>query len=72
MLHVKDINKYTGYIRGGCSPLAMKKQYRTFIDNSAKELETIIFSGGKIGMQIEANPMEIAEIIKAEFADVTT
>ena len=72
MLHVKDINKYTGYIRGGCSPLAMKKQYRTFIDNSAKELETIIFSGGKIGMQIEANPIEIAEIIKAEFADVTT
>ena len=72
MLHVKDINKYTGYIRGGCSPLAMKKQYRTYIDNSAKELETIIFSGGKIGMQIEANPIEIAEIIKAEFADVTT
>ena len=71
MLHVKDINTYTGYIRGGCSPLAMKKQYKTFIDNSAMEFDTIIFSGGKIGLQIEANALEIAKVINAEFGDLT-
>ncbi|MFB6466309.1 Cys-tRNA(Pro) deacylase [Cytobacillus sp. Hz8] len=53
MIHVKDIQKWTGYIRGGCSPIGMKKQYRTLIDQSAENLETIIVSGGKIGIQIE-------------------
>ena len=72
MLHVKDINRYTGFIRGGCSPLAMKKQYKTFIDNSATEFDTIIFSGGKIGMQIETNALEVAKVINAEFADLTS
>lgn len=67
MIHVKDINKFTGYIRGGCSPLAMKKLYKTFIHESAKKFESIIFSGGKIGLQIEANPIEIAKIINAKF-----
>ena len=71
MIHVKDINKHTGYIRGGCSPLAMKKLYKTFIHESAKELGFIIFSGGKIGTQIEANPRQIADSINAEFKDIT-
>lgn len=71
MIHVKDINKYTGYIRGGCSPLAMKKEYKTVIDTSAEGLEKIIFSGGKIGLQIEANPKEVAKVIKAEFAELS-
>jgi Cys-tRNA(Pro)/Cys-tRNA(Cys) deacylase len=53
MLEVKDINKYTGYIRGGCSPIGMKKKYKTFIDNSCNNIERIIVSGGKIGIQIE-------------------
>ena len=53
MLEVKDINKYTGYIRGGCSPIGMKKKYKTFIDNSCNNIESIIVSGGKIGVQIE-------------------
>ena len=70
MIHVKDINKYTGYIRGGCSPLAMKKEYKTVIDISAEGLEKIIFSGGKIGLQIEANPKEVAEVVNAEFAEL--
>lgn len=70
MIHVKDINKYTGYIRGGCSPLAMKKLYKTFIHESAKDFETIIFSGGKIGMQIEANAEGIAKSINAKFEDI--
>lgn len=70
MIHVKDINKHTGYIRGGCSPLAMKKQYKTFIHKSAESLNIIIFSGGKIGMQIEANPKSIANAISAKFEDI--
>ena len=71
MIHVKDINKYTGYIRGGCSPLAMKKEYKTVIDISAEGLEKIIFSGGKIGLQIEANPKEVAKVVNAEFAELS-
>lgn len=71
MLHVKDINKHTGYIRGGCSPLAMKKFYKTFIDESAKGLENMIFSGGKIGLQIEANPNDIIKVVKGLFEELT-
>lgn len=70
MIHVKDINKYTGYIRGGCSPLAMKKLYKTFFHKSAENLDKIIFSGGKIGLQIEANPKEVAQAINAKFEDI--
>lgn len=70
MIHVKDINKYTGYIRGGCSPLAMKKLYKTFIHSSAQELDKFVFSGGKIGLQIEANPNDVANSIGAKFEDI--
>lgn len=56
MLAVKDLQKYTGYIRGGCSPIGMKKQYPTFIDESALDLSEIIVSGGKIGTQIVLEP----------------
>ena len=70
MIHVKDINKCTGYIRGGCSPLAMKKLYKTFIHESAKDLDKMVFSGGKIGLQIEANPKEVSDIINAQFENV--
>ena len=70
MIHVKDINKHTGYIRGGCSPLAMKKLYKTFFHKSAENLDKIIFSGGKIGLQIEANPKEVAKSINAKFEDI--
>lgn len=56
MLPVKDIQKFTGYIRGGCSPVGMKKNYPTFLDESAREHETIIVSAGKIGFQVELSP----------------
>jgi len=52
MIAVNDINKYTGYIRGGCSPIGQKKKYRTFIDISAQDIGEIVVSGGKIGVQI--------------------
>ena len=70
MIHVKDINKYTGYIRGGCSPLAMKKSFKTFFHESAKNFDSIIFSGGKIGSQIEANAEDVVKAINAEFENI--
>ena len=52
MVHVKDINAVTGYIRGGCTPIGMKKQYKTVIHSSAQDFEQIIVSGGKLGAQL--------------------
>lgn len=62
MIPVKDILKWTGYIRGGCSPVGMKSNYQTFIDKRAGELDTIVVSGGRIGTQIE---MKIEKLIEA-------
>ncbi len=71
MIHVKDINSVTGYIRGGCTAIGMKKQYVTRVDASARELDTIIVSGGKIGSQIELNPMDFLKACKGELAEIT-
>lgn len=71
MLHVKDINAVTGYIRGGCTAIGMKKQYTTRIADSALTLEKIIVSGGKLGMQLELAPKDLALAANAEFADIT-
>jgi len=62
MVAVKDIQKLTGYIRGGCSPIGMKKMYTSFIDGSAEKLTHIIVSGGKIGMQIEISPSDLQSV----------
>ncbi len=70
MIPVKDIQKLTGYIRGGCSPVGMKKQYPSFIDAKAQELELIIVSGGKIGMQMELKVDDLQKAIGAELADL--
>lgn len=70
MIHVKDINSITGYIRGGCSPLGMKKVFRTFVQEEALLFETIVFSGGKIGAQIEMNPNDLQKVIDCSFVDV--
>jgi Cys-tRNA(Pro)/Cys-tRNA(Cys) deacylase len=70
MIAVKDIQKVTGYIRGGCSPLGMKKEYRTFIDSSADSLENIIVSGGRIGSQIELKVEDLKIAANAELKDV--
>lgn len=71
MIHVKDINKVTGYIRGGCSPIGMKKQFVTVFDKSAENIETIIVSAGKIGYQIEFAPKDLIEIVGAKTAEIT-
>ncbi|NFG24218.1 Cys-tRNA(Pro) deacylase [Clostridium botulinum] len=70
MIHVRDINKITGYIRGGCSPIGMKKVFKTFVHNTALNCETIVFSGGKIGSQIEMNPRQLENILDCTFVDL--
>lgn len=70
MLPVKDLQKHTGYIRGGCSPLGMKKQYPTVIDSKAECLEQMIVSAGKIGFQVELAPKDLHKLANAVFADV--
>ena len=67
MIHVNDIMKYTGYIRGGCSPIGQKRQYKTFIHESAKELDFIIISAGKIGFQIKINPNDLLSVVEGRF-----
>lgn len=71
MIPVADINKVTGYIRGGCSPIGMKKQFMTVIDASCKGFDSIIFSAGKIGYQVEVSPIELAYFINANIEDIT-
>ncbi|WP_288526283.1 Cys-tRNA(Pro) deacylase [uncultured Clostridium sp.] len=68
MIAVKDILKYTGYIRGGCSPIGLKRDYRTFIHESAKDLDFMIVSAGKIGHQIKMNPKDLVSVVEGEFA----
>lgn len=71
MLHVKDLLKWTGYVRGGCSPIGMKKLYPTFIDASAEPLDTIIFSAGKIGAQIETTLANVVAVTNAKVEALT-
>lgn len=70
MLHVKDINQVTGYIRGGCTAIGMKKQYVTRVAEEAILQEKIIVSGGRLGMQIELAPDALLQATGAEYADL--
>ncbi|MCL1699743.1 Cys-tRNA(Pro) deacylase [Lysinibacillus sp. Bpr_S20] len=72
MLPVKELLGYTGYVRGGCSPVGMKKLYPTIIDASAQEQEEIIVSAGKIGMQIHVQLDDLVAVTKAKLAPITT
>lgn len=71
MIHVKDINQITGYIRGGCTAIGMKKQYITRVSECAKGLKSMIVSGGRIGSQIELAPTDFIRAARAEYADIT-
>ena len=71
MIAVKDINKVTGYIRGGCSPIGMKKEYKTVIDSSCEGLETMTLSAGKIGYQIELAPKDLLAVTGASTGSIT-
>ena len=71
MIHVKDINNITGYIRGGCSPIGMKKEYKTVLDSSCKGMDTIIVSAGKIGHQIELSPNDLIGVTHCMTESIT-
>lgn len=70
LLPVKDITAVTGYIRGGCSPVGMKKQYPTIFHETALDFETIYVSAGKIGAQIEVEPQALLGLLRAKTADI--
>ena len=72
MIHVSEITPLTGYVRGGCSPVGMKKLFRTVFDASADDIATIQVSGGRIGTQIELAPADLIALVKGETADITT
>lgn len=70
MLPLKDLTKVTGYVRGGCTSIGMKKAFPTIIHESAMDNETIYVSGGKIGMQLELAPQDLCKAANAKFDDV--
>ena len=70
MIPVREINRVTGYVRGGCTAIGMKKQYRTIVDDSAGALSTIIVSGGRIGSQIELSPGDLLRASGGAYARV--
>ncbi|TGA97940.1 Cys-tRNA(Pro) deacylase [Sporolactobacillus shoreae] len=70
MIHVKDIQKHTGYVRGGCSPVGMKKAYPTVIDASAESIDHIVVSGGKKGVQVILSVPDLAKAAHAELHDI--
>ncbi len=71
MLNINDLEKTTGYIRGGCSPVGMKRQFPTYIAAAADSLDTIVISAGKRGMQMEVVPDALIQITGGEYADIT-
>ena len=71
MIKSKDLLNLTGYVHGGCSPIGMKKEFTTVIDKTASEYETILFSAGKIGYQIETSLEELKKVIKFKLEDIS-
>lgn len=70
MIKQKDLLPLTGYVHGGCSPIGMKKMYPTFVHITAKEFDTIFVSAGRVGAQVELSPVDLANTVKLEFADI--
>ena len=72
MIHVKDILSVTGYIRGGCSPIGMKKAFPTVVDITAQSLDEMIISGGRIGSQIFLSPSDLIKASNGIYSDIIT
>lgn len=70
MLPLKELTKYTGYIRGGCSPVGIRKKHESFIHSSALDFDSILISGGMRGLQIEINPKNLIEYLKMKVGDI--
>ena len=71
MIKSKELFPLTGYIHGGCSPIGMKKLFKTVLHSTAAELDAIFFSAGKIGYQIEIAPSDLAKVLRFTYADIT-
>ncbi len=71
MVKSKELLSLTGYIHGGCSPIGMKKSFKTVIDSSARNYDKLIFSGGKIGYQVETTLDELKKVINFDLKDIT-
>ena len=72
MLKQKDLLPLTGYVHGGCAPIVMKKVFRTTIDASAQNFDSIIFSGGRIGLQVQVSLADLARLVRFQLAEITT
>ena len=72
LVHVKELLGLTGYVRGGCSPVGMKKAFPTVFDASVQDIPTVIVSAGKIGYQIECAPVDLMALVRATAAPITT
>ncbi|WP_034443708.1 Cys-tRNA(Pro) deacylase [Butyrivibrio sp. AE2032] len=70
MIKQKDLLPLTGYVHGGCSPVGMKKQFPTFVHETAKGMEKIFVSAGKVGFQVELSPADLQSVVRLEFADI--
>lgn len=71
LMHVRDLEPTTGYVRGGCSPVGMKRRFPTLIDETAQLFDTIYISGGRRGLQLEVAPMGLVSFLGASLADIT-
>lgn len=71
MLPQAELLPLTGYVHGGCSPIGMKKQFRTFVDETAALWDSIVFSAGRRGCQVDMDPNKLAELVSATFGDIT-
>lgn len=72
MIKQKELLPLTGYVHGGCSPIGMKKQFPTFIHETAKQYDKIFVSAGKVGCQIELSPQDLITVVRCDFADIAT
>ena len=70
LMHVRDLEPTTGYVRGGCSPVGMKKRFPTLIDETAQLFDDIYISGGRLGLTLKLNPEELVSFLGATFADI--
>ena len=70
LMHVRDLEPTTGYVRGGCSPVGMKKQFPTLIDETAQLFDDIYISGGRLGLTLKLNPEELVSFLGATLADI--
>lgn len=72
MVHVSEINALTGYVRGGCSPIGMKKQFKTVYHSSILSQDTVLVSAGKIGLQVELSPADLIGVTRGDTANIVT